>query len=506
MECSVAGEGRDDTDVTEALLPLLLSTVVLLLTALVPRLAHLAGLRWPLWLRVGWQLTAFTVLTVLIGRVLGSPLQPHYREAHSAGRFWQQIVEAGWWLIVARIAVGLARLLVVLEGRPRETRIVSDLLAGAITVAIILAIVNFAFEVPIRGLLATSGVIAIVLGLALQSTLSDVFSGIAVGLERPYKAGDLLWVEGGIEGHVVQVNWRSTQIATGQSNIAVIPNSIIAKARLVNRSAPTPMRGDSVEVRLDANAVPEQCQTALLSAIRACRLLRANPPPGVSCTGLQGDGAIYEISFSVDSSEGLAAARTELLAQIHRHLHHAGIALALVGAATPPPVTVPTLDQLLARSDMFGDLPPGQRDLLAARFTPLWLPEGNRLIHQGDPPEALFMIASGVAEITIEGPNGPHVVYRMSPGESLGAIGVITGAPFSASATALTAMKVYRLDRSEIAAAILAEPGLSTALDAVARRGQAALRRNIASTDDAQLAHPDMFLGKLRGFLHLLGT
>lgn len=73
-------------------------------------------------------------------------------------------------------------------------------MAGAIAVATLLAIVNFAFEVPIRGLVATSGVIAIVLGLALQSTLSDVFSGIAVGLERPYKAGDLLWVEGGIEG------------------------------------------------------------------------------------------------------------------------------------------------------------------------------------------------------------------------------------------------------------------------------------------------------------------
>ena len=488
------------------LLPLLLCTLVLLVTALVPRLAHLAGLRLPLWLRVGWQLTAFTILTLLLGRVLGSPLQPHFREAHSGERFWQQVVEAGWWLIVARIATGLARLLVVLEGRPRETRIISDLLAGAITVATLLAIINFAFEVPIRGLLATSGVIAIVLGLALQSTLSDVFSGIAVGLERPYKAGDLLWVEGGLEGHVVQVNWRSTQIATGQSNIAVIPNSIIAKARLVNRSAPTQMRGDSVEVRLDAGAIPERCAAALLSATRACRLLRANPPPAVSCTGLHGDGAVYEVSFSVDNSEGLSSARTELLAQIHRHLHHAGVALAIAGIATPPPVTVPTLGQLLAQSDLFGDLDARQRDLLEARFGVLWLQEGDRLIRQGDMPEGLFMIASGVAEITIEGPAGPRVVYRMSPGESLGAIGVITGAPFSATATALTAMKVYRLDRKEIAAAILAEPSLAASLDGVARRGQAALRRSVAANDDAQSAHPDMFLGKLRGFLHLLGS
>nr|WP_321983157.1 mechanosensitive ion channel family protein [uncultured Lichenicoccus sp.] len=488
------------------LLPLLLSTLLLVVTALVPRLAHLLGLRWPLWLRVAWQITAFALLTILLEQVVGSPLQPRYHAPRASVQLWQQFIEAGWWLVGARIAIGLARLLVVLEGRPRETRIISDLLAGAIYVATILAIVNFAFTVPIRGLLATSGVIAIVLGLALQSTLSDVFSGIAVGLEKPYKPGDLLWVEGGIEGHVVQVNWRSTQIATGQSNIAVIPNSIIAKARLVNRSAPTLMRGDSIEVRLDANAVPEQCQNALLSATRACRLLRATPPPGVACTGLQGDGAIYEISFSVDSSEGLATARTELFTQIHRHLHHAGIALALAGAAAPPQVTVPTVAQLLAESDLFGSLEARQRDLLVQRFRPVWLQSGDRLIHQGDAPQELFMIASGVAEITIDGPSGPRVVYRMSPGESLGAIGVITNAPFSASATALTAMKAYRLDKADIATAIKAEPALAAALDAVAQRGQAALRRTVVTTDDAQLAHPDMFLGKLRGFLHLLGT
>jgi iron(II)-dependent oxidoreductase len=69
---------------------------------------------------------------------------------------------------------------------------------------------DFAFGGPIGSLVAPSGVVAIVLGLALQSTLSDVFSGIAVGLEHAYKPGDLLWVEGGIEGQVLQINWRST--------------------------------------------------------------------------------------------------------------------------------------------------------------------------------------------------------------------------------------------------------------------------------------------------------
>jgi small-conductance mechanosensitive channel len=53
---------------------------------------------------------------------------------------------------------------------------------------------------PLQGLLATSGIIAIVLGLALQSTLSDVFSGISLNIEKPFRIGDEILLEGGAEG------------------------------------------------------------------------------------------------------------------------------------------------------------------------------------------------------------------------------------------------------------------------------------------------------------------
>ena len=169
----------------------------------------------------------------------------------------------------------------MLEGRPRETRIVADLLAGAIYTSAILAVVNYVFQVPIGGLIATSGVIAIVLGLALQSTLSDVFSGIAMGLEHAYKPGDMLWVEGDVEGQVVQICWRSTHIATLHNSIAVIPNSIIAKARFENRSAPTPTRSVTLPVTIDALVDPRRCIAALQAAIKACRIPATGPAAGI---------------------------------------------------------------------------------------------------------------------------------------------------------------------------------------------------------------------------------
>ena len=371
----------------QAHVSLLLAATMLLFVGLV--IPNLRG-RWPVLVRVPVGVAAFVLLTLLVQKILGSPLAPHFSTDRSGEQFWERLVEAAWWLVAARVAVVFGRLFVVLENRPRETRIVSDLVAAAIYIAAVLAIINFSFEVPIRGLLATSGVIAIVLGLALQSTLSDVFSGIAVGLERPYKSGDLLWVEGNIEGRVLQLNWRSTQIVTVQDNIAIIPNSIMAKARMINRSAPTASRGDSITVRLDTRVPPEHCVAVLTAAARACLVPLADPAPSVACDGLAGDGNSYSVGFVVGSSERLPAARAEMFTQVHRHLRHAGIALAVPGLAVLPEVEVPDAGQLLEQSDLFGVLKPDERDQLAAHFAAQWLDAGETLIRKGERPEALF--------------------------------------------------------------------------------------------------------------------
>lgn len=479
---------------------LAVATVFIAAAVLIPQ----PQMNWPLWLRAVWSIGIFIGLTLLLRTLVGSPLRPHFVMLPPGLAFLGRLVEAGWWLMGARGAIGLMRLMVVLENRPRETQIISDLAAAAIYITTGLAIIDFVFTVPIGGLLATSGIIAIVLGLALQSTLADVFSGIAVGLERPYRAGDLIWVEGDIEGQVLLVTWRSTQIATGQNNIAIVPNSVMAKARIINRSRPTTVRGAALTVRLDAAVPPERCQAALLAAARSCEILLITPPPEVACTGLSGDGCSYQLSFSVASSSQLAKAQHELLTEVHRQLRHAGIALATAGMATAPAKPVPTPQELLEQSDLFGVIEPAQRDLLAGHFRTIWLQPGETLIEEGGDPDALYVMASGAVEITGKGPTGPRVLHRLRPGESLGAIGLITGAPYAATATAVTPVKAYRLDKNAIAQAIKAQPSLAKGLEALAERGRAALSQDAAAHAQERQGESAMFLSRLRNLIHLL--
>jgi small-conductance mechanosensitive channel/CRP-like cAMP-binding protein len=457
--------------------------------------------RWPLWARACWRLAAFAVLTILVYQVLGSPLAPNFDPANAGGRLWEKIIELGWWVIAAQSAIGLVRVFVVFETKPRESRIVSDLIAGVIYLVALFAIINFVFAVPIGGLVATSGVIAIVLGLALQSSLSDVFSGIAVGIERPYSAGDIIWVEGGIEGRVIQINWRSTHIATINRDVAVVPNSVMAKARLVNHSMPTTIRGVAIKFRLGTNELPDRCMAILNSAVKTCMLLAETPPPSVARTDLQGDGVTYEISFSISSIEALVAARSELLGHVQNHLRHAGISLAVAGTANVTRAEVPTPADLLQESDWFGVLAAADRDLLSEHLVEVWFAAGDHLIQQNDAPDALYIIAAGAVEIS----DGIHptrgVIYRLGPGGSLGAVGMITGSPYAATATAITAVTAYRLDKKAVGDAIAKRPELTTSLEVLARRGQDMQKADVVAHENDHSVAPELFLTKLRGFL-----
>jgi small-conductance mechanosensitive channel/CRP-like cAMP-binding protein len=472
-------------------------------------LAVAIDMRWDggrkLWVRFSTRVFTFTTATWLMQRAVISPLAPQLSSATPTVRIWALSVEIGWWLLGARVAVGLVRLVVVLEHRPRETKMISDLLAGLIYVATTLAVVNFVFGVPIAGLVATSGVLAILLGLALQSTLSDVFSGLAVGLERSYKPGDVIWVEGGIEGQVIQINWRSTQIATSNDSIAVVPNSVIAKSRLENRTAPTPTRSVTVTIRAEASRDPR----FVLATMRAAALSSRHPLPvpafSVACVDLSGDGNSFDLRFVVMSSDDVRPARTDMLAQLHRHFHHAGIGFGALGVPLPP-ARPPTLDDMLAASDAFGALAPPHRGTLAEHFALTSFAPEQTLLRESERPDAVYLLTGGTVEISQGHSEGRRVLLHSSPGDTVGMLGLITGMPSLVTARTLTAVTAYRLAGTSLSALLREHPELTAGLETEARRGEAWLRCELGDEHAVMTAQPEFLLARLRDFLHRLNA
>ena len=104
----------------------------------------------------------------------------------------------------------------------------------ALTALIVLTRV---FAQDLTAIFATSGVLALIVGLAIQPNLRNIFSGIFVSLERPFQPNEWVTIDDKT-GIVLDVTWRSTKIRTFENVEVTIPNETVAKSTLQNWSRP----------------------------------------------------------------------------------------------------------------------------------------------------------------------------------------------------------------------------------------------------------------------------
>jgi small-conductance mechanosensitive channel len=183
-------------------------------------------------------------------------------------------------------------------------------------------------DLSIQGMLTTSGVVAIILGLVLQSTLGDVFSGTVLSFSRPHRLGDWINTDIGVEGRAVEMNWRATHILTGRRDLAILPNNNITKARIANVSSPSGVHSISITVRTDSKTPPAFWVGVLQRAALNSRSIVAAPGPIVSVKAIDNAGIEYDITFFVEELAASTRAQNELLDLICRHLTAAGIDLS----------------------------------------------------------------------------------------------------------------------------------------------------------------------------------
>src|SRR5829696_1427265 len=117
--------------------------------------------------------------------------------------------------------------------------------------------------------LTTSAVSAVVLGFALQDTLGNAFSGLAIQSEKPFNIGH--WVKvGEFEGRVAEVTWRATKLRTKAGNFVVVPNNVVSKEAIINYSEPAAPTRQEVEVGVAYDAHPNIVKSVARDAIQNC--------------------------------------------------------------------------------------------------------------------------------------------------------------------------------------------------------------------------------------------
>jgi small-conductance mechanosensitive channel/CRP-like cAMP-binding protein len=393
------------------------------------------------------------------------------------------LLKIAWWFWTAWFLVGVLRAFVVFQHSPREAKLLQDLLAGLIYLAAVFATITYVFNLPIQGLLATSGVVAIILGLALQSTLGDVFSGIVLSFSRPYRPGDWISIEGGTDGRVIELNWRATYILTARRDLAILPNSTIAKSKIVNVSSPSGLHGATVTVQVDSQTPPSRCSEVLEHALRNSRLIVTTPAPTITIKTINATYAEFEIAFFVEELASTVKAQNELFDFIYRHLAAADIDLASsqngsdrAAADEGRRKNRSSAERLLDLVDIFATFAPEERAAIAAKLKRRSYDEGETLVEPGTVLQSLFIIGSGVVSFTHEGIEGEMELLRLGPGDHFGEIGMLTGAGATARISALVPTTVYELAKADLTPILEARPPVAQELCRTLARLQAAGR------------------------------
>ena len=417
-----------------------------------------------------------------------------YKPLQLTGTPWLDAVhgalKVAWWLWAAWFLVGFLRAFVVVERRPHEGKLLQDLLAGLIYLAAAFAIIAYVFDLPIRGLLATSGVAAVILGLALQSTLSDVFSGVLLSVSRPYRPGDWISIEGGTDGRVIEMNWRATHVLTAKRDLAIVPNSNIAKSKIVNLSSPSDLHGMTVTIQLDPNTPPSAGKEILETALLNCRLILTTPSPTVTIKSITATYTEFDVTFFLENLGLSMDVQNKLFDLIFRHLF-----VSCVSLASPqnqldwhqveknPRLPMTAAEKLLQLVAIFNTLTADERKSIAVKLKPASYHQGETLVEPGQVLKSLFIIGAGILTVTRDDIEGEMELLRLGPGDHYGEVVLLTGAPTTAKITALVPATVYELAKTDIAPILESRPQVAQEL------GRALAHRQTANrlTDSAEL-------------------
>ena len=109
-------------------------------------------------------------------------------------------------------------------------------LAMMIIVALSLYFVFFIWNIDMTAWLASAGILGIAIGFASKDTLANLFSGVFILADAPYKIGDFIVLDSGERGEVTHIGIRSTRILTRDDVEVTIPNSIMGNSKIINES------------------------------------------------------------------------------------------------------------------------------------------------------------------------------------------------------------------------------------------------------------------------------
>ncbi|MBE9061309.1 mechanosensitive ion channel family protein [cf. Phormidesmis sp. LEGE 11477] len=231
-----------------------------------------------------------------------------------------KIVETLAWVALIAVALSFANVLLFTGAKPHSwqaeiPKLFRDLVRVFLIAIGAALVLREVFDQDLGGLVAALGLGGVVIGFALQDTLGNLISGMALLFERPFQVGDWLEIDGN-RGKVVEVNWRSVHIVNRELEMLVVPNSILSQAVIRNYKGPQTRHIEPVDIGFSYDDPPNKVKRVMIETALGTDGVLDTPAPIVHTLSYDDFSITYRVRLFLADYALVPTIRDEFVTRI----------------------------------------------------------------------------------------------------------------------------------------------------------------------------------------------
>ncbi len=440
------------------------------------------------------RIRALWVLVTLLGpvhvfcRVEGFTDNIIYRLSGSA--FFFGLVYVATEIVLLLLIQGLFRRVLNVP----ISAIFKDLLRLVIYILALVSIVRVMFGIEDVGtLVAVSSAASIIVGLALQDTLGNIFAGLFLQMDSPVNLNDWVQIEGE-EGLVVEMTWYSTRLVTRENQLVSIPNQRVGKAIIKNFTRPTQPMMVRKRVGVHYSCAPNRVKDVLRRHLAQVPGVLAQPAPDVFLVEFGDSSVNYELRFWISDLRRISAISDAAMTGVWYHLKRAEMEIpfpirtVILQRPTKAEGSLHRVIQVLCKVDFLAALEPSELESIAGDLKQVLYTRNERIYSQGDPGDTFSIIWSGAVSVKARRGEEEVAVATLKRGDYFGEMSMLTGEPRVATVDALEDTVLLTLDRTAFGFLLARNPGMAEQMSHIIAHRLAATQTRLAEHEKDTLS------------------
>ena len=393
-----------------------------------------------------------------------------------------------------------------------------EVVGGIIFLIVLLFVLSYGYhaETQLKGLLAGSGVVAIIVGFAGQNLFAGIIGGISIQINKPYKVGDWLQV-GERFAEVMEINWRSTRLRTNDNIYLDIPNNEMVSHQIINLHYPTEVHAMRIRVGVEYKNPPNLVKDALFHATSTADGVLAQPKVKVFLVDFADFAVTYEIKFYMGNHSRINEINDAVRTNIWYELKRQGITIPFPirtlqlerRAARPVQEDYDEARTILRDEPLFECLSDAQIDNLVKEARLNYFGRGENVIKEGAEGDSMFVLLQGAARVWVSR-NGTSIpIATLSAGDCFGEMSLLTGESRTATVQAESDCYVLEIGKPVMADVLRESPDcLERLSELLAKRkmeNEGVLKEaaSQAQNQKKEREYTASFLNRLRTFFEL---